>query len=249
MAKQSREDLERLLREQLEFIKASAQRYDAGHSAEAKRLALHVRVLVHDTRSSRSLLGQLDMKGRPFLDTASERDQGVRTSYSGLVGMSLNTGASIYVPNLDVMDHRRVPFDDWWNAPIIIDTNQREVSRKRLVLAVANQDGGAHVDPELDDIYADLLKSKSMGRMYSTGSAWEPIHGVAHTSVRQVAHEVMQTLNEPYPQPRGMTPRIAIHGMRVQVTPVYGGAAAKVGRNERCPCGSGKKYKRCHGAA
>ncbi|MCY4580857.1 MAG: SEC-C metal-binding domain-containing protein [Chloroflexi bacterium] len=22
----------------------------------------------------------------------------------------------------------------------------------------------------------------------------------------------------------------------------------KVGRNSRCPCGSGKKYKRCHGA-
>jgi len=27
------------------------------------------------------------------------------------------------------------------------------------------------------------------------------------------------------------------------------GAAAKVGRNDACPCGSGKKYKRCHGAA
>jgi preprotein translocase subunit SecA len=26
-------------------------------------------------------------------------------------------------------------------------------------------------------------------------------------------------------------------------------AAAKVGRNEPCPCGSGKKYKKCHGAA
>ncbi len=23
--------------------------------------------------------------------------------------------------------------------------------------------------------------------------------------------------------------------------------AAKVGRNDPCPCGSGKKYKRCHG--
>src|SRR5438105_4603948 len=22
----------------------------------------------------------------------------------------------------------------------------------------------------------------------------------------------------------------------------------KIGRNERCPCGSGQKYKRCHGA-
>lgn len=24
---------------------------------------------------------------------------------------------------------------------------------------------------------------------------------------------------------------------------------AKTGRNDACPCGSGKKYKRCHGAA
>jgi preprotein translocase subunit SecA len=24
--------------------------------------------------------------------------------------------------------------------------------------------------------------------------------------------------------------------------------AKKVGRNEPCPCGSGKKYKKCHGA-
>ena len=24
-------------------------------------------------------------------------------------------------------------------------------------------------------------------------------------------------------------------------------ATAKVGRNEPCPCGSGKKYKKCHG--
>ncbi|HUP65821.1 MAG TPA: SEC-C metal-binding domain-containing protein, partial [Thermoanaerobaculia bacterium] len=24
---------------------------------------------------------------------------------------------------------------------------------------------------------------------------------------------------------------------------------AKVGRNEPCPCGSGKKYKKCHGTA
>jgi uncharacterized protein YecA (UPF0149 family) len=24
-------------------------------------------------------------------------------------------------------------------------------------------------------------------------------------------------------------------------------SAAKVGRNDPCPCGSGKKYKKCHG--
>ncbi len=27
------------------------------------------------------------------------------------------------------------------------------------------------------------------------------------------------------------------------------GTPEKVGRNDQCPCGSGKKYKRCHGAA
>jgi uncharacterized protein len=25
-------------------------------------------------------------------------------------------------------------------------------------------------------------------------------------------------------------------------------SAPKVGRNDPCPCGSGKKYKKCHGA-
>lgn len=25
-------------------------------------------------------------------------------------------------------------------------------------------------------------------------------------------------------------------------------AASKVGRNDPCPCGSGKKFKKCHGA-
>ena len=27
------------------------------------------------------------------------------------------------------------------------------------------------------------------------------------------------------------------------------GSSAKIGRNDQCPCGSGKKYKRCHGVA
>lgn len=30
---------------------------------------------------------------------------------------------------------------------------------------------------------------------------------------------------------------------------VKASAVAEVGRNELCPCGSGKKYKRCHGAS
>jgi preprotein translocase subunit SecA len=30
--------------------------------------------------------------------------------------------------------------------------------------------------------------------------------------------------------------------------PAAGGQYADVGRNDPCPCGSGKKFKKCHGA-
>jgi SEC-C motif-containing protein len=38
-----------------------------------------------------------------------------------------------------------------------------------------------------------------------------------------------------------------VDGDTVKPPPVR--AEARVGRNDPCPCGSGKKYKRCHGAA
>ena len=41
------------------------------------------------------------------------------------------------------------------------------------------------------------------------------------------------------PQPAGGTET------RTKAEPVR--VAQKVGRNEPCPCGSGKKYKQCHG--
>ncbi len=38
-------------------------------------------------------------------------------------------------------------------------------------------------------------------------------------------------------------------GAAVATAPARPAGGAKVGRNQPCPCGSGKKYKRCHGAA
>lgn len=37
------------------------------------------------------------------------------------------------------------------------------------------------------------------------------------------------------------------HGHAPAANP-YRRAAPKPGRNDPCPCGSGKKYKKCHGA-
>ena len=47
--------------------------------------------------------------------------------------------------------------------------------------------------------------------------------------------------------PRAQTSAMAAASGRQREA--VGVGARKVGRNEACPCGSGKKYKRCHGAA
>jgi uncharacterized protein YecA (UPF0149 family) len=39
----------------------------------------------------------------------------------------------------------------------------------------------------------------------------------------------------------------AAAGMQVDAGASAGGAVGKVGRNDPCPCGSGRKYKKCHG--
>ena len=51
-------------------------------------------------------------------------------------------------------------------------------------------------------------------------------------------------------QPNGATARQPAEGGRGPVRPRDKARAAvgKVGRNNPCPCGSGRKYKRCHGS-
>jgi preprotein translocase subunit SecA len=45
-------------------------------------------------------------------------------------------------------------------------------------------------------------------------------------------------------QRAGSTPAGAANG---DLAPASGPGSGKVGRNQACPCGSGKKYKFCHG--
>jgi preprotein translocase subunit SecA len=53
---------------------------------------------------------------------------------------------------------------------------------------------------------------------------------------------------EPVPEPRPQ-PRVEPQPVLAGAVQAFGGSAEwpKVGRNDPCPCGSGKKYKKCHG--
>jgi len=67
------QDLGRLtqqLRRQLGYLERSAARYDSGQLDEGIRIATTIRVLVHDTRNSTSLLSHLGAKSIAFATTA-----------------------------------------------------------------------------------------------------------------------------------------------------------------------------------
>ena len=254
---QSEEELKAHLEEQISFLIASANSYDSGFEGEAKRIAVAIRVLMHDTRLSTSLLGQLGLKSGLFLDTSFPDIAGNLTSHSGLIVTAIDQKGAKYCAFLDEGIDKPTPvdFDTWWNAPVFADSQRRKMSRKELVLAVANQDGGAHVDPSLDRIYADLSRRNSLGWRFSDGARDEPMGGPEKAALRQICHEVLKTLLPDYSKKPAYPPHaILAAGMAMVAGSTVPGLevpkqtrSEQIGRNEHCPCGSGIKYKRCCG--
>jgi hypothetical protein len=223
----TKKELHRHLLEQLQFLKASAAAYDNGFEGEAKRLATTIRVLLHDTKSSKSLLHQLGIKGALKMhNTAHPLDLRNLAPHQGLVVLRLdvpgNTAGAItfslggkqppytpgpsdsararmtYVPRVTAPP-RTTPtttsFAKWWEEIVIKDGQGQTFSRKDLILALADKEGGAHVDPALDEQYARLTRFYSQGYQVVTGGAvLPPANSLVYASVRQIAHEVLVSI-------------------------------------------------------
>ncbi len=259
----SNEELREHLKEQLEFIESSATSFDSGFESEIKRLAVSVRVLVHDTDKSTSLLSLLNQKNIDFVDTSYPFDETNKVSHSGLVQLSLGNRPSKPLPILDDGPFfRKASFDLWWNGIVFVDNIKNEFSRKDIVLSLANKEGGAHVDNKLDKKYSDLRKNNSLGWFDGTIDGKQtPSADQVPATMRQIAHELLKTLMKDYSCHReknsddgifvmgaslvvgtNVPPPIPDHNLPKN-RPVNSGH--KIGRNDPCACGSGKKYKKC----
>jgi hypothetical protein len=242
---QSQDELNKQLIEQIDFLRNSIDGYDRGKIYEAKRLALHLRILLHDHGQSKSLLGSLNKKGN-FYSSVGESlttkpHEVLMGSYTPLVGISHANG---YVPLLDSTQGKLIPFDEYWNE-VVIDNRQGNIfTRRELVLSVADQDGGAHVDLRLNQAYAELSRNNSVGWIVGDGKNWSPLVGIELATVRQITHEVLKTLLPVYIQAsEGSNDFNFSHVSLIGTT--EDAPAPDIGRNEKCPCGSGKKYKKC----
>ena len=174
-------------------------------------------------------------------------------THGGLVFIALGPPRTRYVAMLDdlpVPGHWR-EFKDWWESPVFIDNQKRTLSRRALVLTAANQDGGAHVEPGLDEVYAALSKMNSLAWEVNDGTGVHAMEGPERAGIRQITHEVLKTLVPGYTKKHNHRAGILVGGASLIVgnaPPPNVTKPRKIGRNSPCPCGSGKKYKRCHGA-
>ncbi len=201
MPKQTPQELRDHLDAQVGFLDASAKRFDAGHEVEAARLATVIRVLLHDTKASKSLLAQLGVKYTlRYVDTALDVGSSSRAATNGLSMIMMSGGDARYFPPLGHLSPRRAnkspkQFDEWWTVAVVKDADGRTFSRKDLILALAHKDGGAHVDPELDAAYAALSRSNSLGGVFTGASGISKTLGSpVLASARQIAYEITQTI-------------------------------------------------------
>lgn len=258
----SKADLERHLKQQVGFLSRSAKAYDDGFVDEFKRLALTIRVILHDTGRSISLLKQLGTKDSlRFLDTSDPVATGGITTHNGLSAIYMPDGGepAEYVPMLDATFRkpRLVGFDEWWEGAAFQQIGGATFSRKNLILTAANQDGGGHVDPFLDNLYQSIQTGAFLGWTTQSPAGKDvSIEGAERAAIRQIAHEVLKTL-DPAMKRQGPKSGGTMFG-NISVVEVGGPPAGvpelptgidlrKIGRNEKCPCGSGYKFKRCHG--
>ena len=195
------------LAEQVDFLRASAERFDAGHQHEAKRLALTIRVLLHDTDGSKSLLEQLGLKSElRFLDTRTRQEPPAGFQVleqlgwpTGMVVLSMAIGGpTTFRADLGSDQESRpgeVAFDAWWEESLLVSKDGTGWNRRRFIIGAANQEGGGHVDPKPCAWWRDLRDGTWIGAVKIDGPAGEvPVSDLAPTVIRQITHELLATL-------------------------------------------------------
>jgi hypothetical protein len=113
---------------------------------------------------------------------------------------------------------RRVRFETWWNEPVLRDKYREFFSRSDFVRLVADQDGGALVDPKIDLKYQRLLNENSIGWVSFNMLGEKPFKAIERLYIRQIAFEAALVLEPKY---------------------------TKLIGNRDCDCNSGRKARYC----
>jgi len=183
------------LKRQISFLQRSVASYDDGYTDEAIRIAVTIRVLIHQTKNSTSLLSHLNST-HIKLRSSTIGDLLGADFFFGLGCLTVGSSGMMYAPLLNQEIRYTLSVQDWWDQIVyVVDPNKR-ISRKIIILTAANQDGGAHVDSSLNSEYAELSKSGSLGTFSKTVDGieqYEDIEDAHFVAIRQMGHELLNS--------------------------------------------------------
>jgi hypothetical protein len=191
------------LRRQLRYIEHSCASYDAGHKDEAIRIATVIRVLIHDTSSSTSLLTHLGARHIKLLNTVEDvfktgpAPGTVDMQYMGMVQMSLGSQGVQMLPGLgDRGTNEQVSVEQWWHQVVWVLDRNTILRRRDIALTAANKDGGAHVDAYLTKEYDALVHDMGFEAYYRLSDGTEyrgPLPDGHLVSLRQMGYEILNS--------------------------------------------------------
>lgn len=236
------------LRAHVDFVVRSSDAYDEGYQGEVKRFTTSLRALFHDALPFRSLMALADGLHSNFVSTAVPLGTEGLSKYGGLVRTAKLDGRPICYAPLDGAWYARwMTFSEWWNEPVFTDDQRVDLSRRELVVAIANKDGGSNVDPNLSDVYALLSEDAKFGWVQKPDEG--PTTSPERAAVRQIAHETLRTLLPPYRKMPKVEAdvRLAAAILKANELPPSIPPSQGYRRNDPCPCGSKKRFKVCHG--
>lgn len=168
----SKENLLIKLREQADLLFASAYGFFEGNSAQSLSIAVRLRTLVYESGISKPLLRQVRSDGLDLqvLDNVGETRQPGEEIFSFSVSLRIDRPAVFPSIDLESTNYKRCSIGAWWNRQVFAFWSQGRqgiskwmtYSRKQVILILANKEGGAHVDSEIDPAYATLLTDQPL---------------------------------------------------------------------------------------
>lgn len=201
----SNQELLDQLNEQLEFLRKSCESFDEGNHSEAKRIAIAIRVILHDGNNSVSILKQLGIKDSiEFLDSIPKINPNNLLPSSDFLKIRVDSGSISYSPilnNSPFFDVKRRFKFGIWNSEPIYKNNSLLWSRADFILKLANKEGGAHFDPKPDANYKSIVEEGknrwTLNRNTSSNTqseALNPEENIVFVALRQIGFEVLETL-------------------------------------------------------
>lgn len=189
------------------LLKQYCEDYDRGFCVIAKPISTSLRLLFNETRNSKSLLQQMHRRDCKWLNTSHGLHLDNQVSECSLMLIEVKNGIGArYKPKCNseykMDDYRMTRFVDWFNEPVVLDSQESIFSRREMILNMADTDGGAHLDPEIQANYLNIKRPIFIERIQfcfgPDGTPMNAMGNIPEICMRQIAFEVLYTLGKEF---------------------------------------------------